>query len=67
MINLSLNELKLIAKNGLIKDYESKSADDLIKVLWEPKLKICLSKKRLKEIIEKFNESIYKFSKSKIN
>ena len=48
MINLSLNELKLIAKNGLIKDYESKSADDLIKVLWEPKPKICLSKKRLK-------------------
>ena len=31
------------------------------------KKKKSLSKKRIKEIIEKFNESRYKFSKSKIN
>ena len=31
MINLSLDKLKLIAKNRNIKDYESKSKDDLIK------------------------------------
>ena len=67
MINLSLNELKLILKNRGINDYENKSEDDLIKILSEPKTKISLSEKRLKEIREKFNESRYKFSKSKIN
>ena len=56
MINLLLNELKLIAKNSDIKDYESKSADDLIKILSEPKIKISLSKKRIKKIREEFNE-----------
>ena len=33
MIHLSLDELKLIAKNRDIKDYESKSEKDLIKIL----------------------------------
>ena len=33
MINLSLDELKLVAKNRDIKDYESKSKEDLIKYL----------------------------------
>ena len=56
MINLLLNELKLIAKNRDIKDYESKSEDDLIKILSEPKIKISLSKKRIKKIREEFNE-----------
>ena len=56
MINLLLNELKLIAKNSDIKDYENKSADDLIKILSEPKIKISLSKKRIKKIREEFNE-----------
>ena len=56
MINLLLNELKLIAKNRHIKDYESKSEDDLIKILSEPKIKISLSKKRIKKIREEFNE-----------
>ena len=67
MINLSLNKLKLIVKNRGIKDYKSKSEDDLIKILSEPKTKISLSKIKLKGIKEKFNESRYKFSKSKIN
>ena len=63
MINLSLNGLKLIVKNGGIKNYKNKSKDDLIKILSEPKTKISLSKKRIKDIKEKFNESRYKFSK----
>ena len=33
MINLSLNELKLIAKYRGIKDYKNKSEGDLIKYL----------------------------------
>ena len=37
MINLSLNELKLIAQIRNIRDYEKKSKEDLIKVLSEPK------------------------------
>ena len=67
MINLSLNKLKLIVKNRGIKVYKSKSEDDLIKILSEPKTKISLSKIKLKGIKEKCNESRYKFSKSKIN
>ena len=39
MINLSLNELKLIAQIRNISDYESKSKEDLIKAFIEPKPK----------------------------
>ena len=39
MISLSLDELKLVAKNRGIKDYKNKSEDDFIKVLSEPKTK----------------------------
>ena len=46
-------------KIKILKDYENKSEDDLIKII--------LSKKRIKDIEKKFNESRYKFSKSKIN
>ena len=67
MINLSLNELKLIAKSRSIKDYEIKSEDNLIKILSEPKPKINLSKKKRKEIKKDFSELRYGFSKSKIN
>ena len=67
MINLSLNELKLIAKSRSIKDYEIKSEDNLIKILSEPKPKINLSKKKIKEIKKDFSELRYGFSKSKIN
>ena len=31
MINLSLNELKLIAKRRSVKDYKNKAEEDLIK------------------------------------
>ena len=49
MINLSLNELKLIAKSRNIKDYKDKSENELIKILSETKPKINLSKKKMKE------------------
>ena len=67
MINLSLNELKLIAKSRNIKDYKNKSENDLIKILSEPKPKINLSKNKIKEIKKDFNKLRYRFSKSKIN
>ena len=67
MMNLSLNEIKLVAKNRDIKDYENISKDDLIKILSEPKTKISPSKRRIKDIKEKFKESRYTFSKSIIN
>ena len=44
MINLSLNELKLIAKSRSIKDY--KSEEDSIKILSKSKPKINFSKKK---------------------
>ena len=67
MINLSLNELKLIAKSRSVQDYRNKSEEDLIKILSEPKPKISLSKKKIKEIKKYFSEWRYRFSKSKIN
>ena len=67
MINLSLNELKLIAKSKNIEDYKNKSENDLIKTLNKPKPKINLSKKKIKEIKKDFSRLIYRFSKSKIN
>ena len=67
MINLSLNELKLIAKSRNIKDNKNKSENDLIKILSKPKPKINLSKKKIKEIKKYFSEVRYKFFKSKIN
>ena len=65
MINLSLNELKLISKSRSIKDYEKKSEDDLIKILSEPKPKISLSKKKKTEIKKDFTDLRHGFSKSK--
>ena len=60
MINLSLNELKLIAKSRNIKDNKNKSENDLIKILSKPKPKINLSKKKIKEIKKYFSEVRYK-------
>ena len=67
MINLSLNELKLVAKSRNIKNYKNKAENDLIKILSEPKSKINLSKKKIKDIKKDFSELRYGFSKSKIN
>ena len=52
MIDLSLDELKLIAKSRNIGDYENKSEKDLIKILSEPKPKpkIRINKKKSEKI-----------------
>ena len=65
MLNLTLNELKLVAKGKDIKDYENKSENNLIKILSQPKTKASLSKKKMRDIKKDFNKSRYKFSKSK--
>ena len=67
MINLSLDKLKLVAKNGNIRDYENKSEDHLIKILSEPKPKIGISQKKLKEIKKDFSEVRHKFCKEEID
>ena len=62
-LNLSLNELRLIAEHRNISDYENKFAEDLIKPLrgWRPRLGI--KKKKLKEIKEDFYNLRHTFSK----
>ena len=63
MINLSLDELKLVAKHRNIRDYENKSKKDLIKALSEPKPKIWINKNNLEEIRKDFTELRHKISK----
>ena len=67
MINLSLDELRLIAQNWNTRDYENKSEKDLIKALSEPKPKIKIDKKKLEEIRKDFHELRPKFSKKGID
>ena len=71
MINLSLNELKLVAKSRDIIGYKEKSQKDLIKILSKSKPKISLPKKKLKEIRKYFSELKHRlrhrFFRSKIN
>ena len=67
MINLSLDELTLIAQNRNIRDYENKSEEDLIKALIERKPKIRINKKKLQEIRNDFNELRHKFSKKEVD
>ena len=56
MMNLSLDELRLIAQDRNISDYENKSKEDLIKVLSEtkpkpePKIEIKLMGRNLKNL-----------------
>ena len=64
MINLSWNELKLIAQYRNISDYENKSKEDLIKALGETKLKPKIGiNKKLEEIRKDFYKLRHKFSK----
>ena len=71
MTNLSLNELKLVAKSRDIIGYKEKSQKDLIKILSKSKPKISLPKKKLKEIRKYFSELKHRlrhrFFKSKMN
>ena len=72
-LNLSLNELKLIAEHRNINDYENKSAKDLIKALTgsRPRIlnlefqdqKLGIKKDKLKEIKEDFFNLRHKFCK----
>ena len=76
MINLSLDELRLIAQIGNISDYENKSKEDLIKALSEtkPKLEtpkpepkiVKTNKRKLKKLWKDFDELKQKFSKKEI-
>ena len=59
ILNLSLNKLKLIAKNRGITDYKDKSKDESTKILSKPEPKISIEKIR-----KKINESRDRFSKS---
>ena len=61
MINLSVEELKVIAKLRKVKGCRYKSKDELIKILSKREPKTSIEKIR-----KKFNESRYRFSKSKI-
>ena len=65
MINLSFDELRLIAQIRNISNYENKSKEDLIKALSEtkPKPKIWINKKKLEEIRKDFYKLRHKFSK----
>ena len=62
-INLSLDELKLVAKGRNTRYYDNKSEKDFIKALREPKPKLKINKKMLEEIRNDFNVLRHKFSK----
>ena len=63
MINLSLNELILIAQYRNISDYENKSKEDLIKALSKPKPKTGINNKKFEEIRKDLYKLRHKFSK----
>ena len=65
IINLSLNELKLLAQSRNISDNESKSKKDLIEELSKPKpnIRIKINKKKWEEIRKDFYELRHKFSR----
>ena len=62
-LNLSLNELRLIAEHRNISEYENKSAKDLIKALRVSRPRLGIKKNKLKEIKEDFYNLRHKFSK----
>ena len=67
MINLSFNELKLIAQYKNISGYENKSKENLIKVLTKSKPKLRINKNTLKEIKKYFYNLKHKFSKKEVD
>ena len=62
MVNLSLDELKLVTESRNIRDYQNKSKKDLIKVLSKPKPKINTDKKNLEKL-----EKVISFLKKEID
>ena len=76
MINLSFDELRLIAQIRNISNYKNKSKEDLIKALSEPKPEtpkpepkpeIRVNKRKLKKLRKDFDELRHKFSKKEID
>ena len=65
MINLSFDELRLIAQIRNISDYENKSKEDLIKALSKPKPKLGINKNKLDEIRKDFYNLGLSFLKKK--
>ena len=63
VLNLSLNELRLIAEHRNISDYENKFAKDLIKALRGSRPRLGIKKNKLKEIKEDFYNLRHNFSK----
>ena len=64
-LNLSLNELKIIAEHRNISDYKNKSAKDLIKALRGSRPRLVIKKSKLKEIKKDFYNLRNKFSKKR--
>ena len=62
-LNLSLNELRLIAEHRNISDYENKYAKNLIKALIVSRPRFGIKKNKLKEIKKDFYNLRHKFSK----
>ena len=62
-LNLSINELRLIAEHRNIGDYENISAKGLIKVLRGSRPRLEIKKNKLKEIKEDFYNLRHKFCK----
>ena len=52
-LNLSLNELRLIAVHRNIGDYKNKSAKDLIKALRGSRPRFRIKRNKLKQILKK--------------
>ena len=76
MINLSFDELRLIAQIRNISDYENKSKEDLIKALSEakpetpkpePKPEIRVNNGKFKKLRKDFDELRHKFFKKEID
>ena len=61
-LNLSLNELRLIAEHRNISDYENKSAKDLIKALRGSRSRLGIKKDKLKKIKEDLYNLRHTFS-----
>ena len=63
-LNLSLNELRLIAEHRDISDYENKSVKDLIKALRGSRPRLGIKKNKLKEIKDVSYNLRHKFFKN---
>ena len=77
MMNLSFDELRLIAQIRNISDYENKSKEDFIKTISETKpetpkpektkLEIRVNKRKFKKLRKYFDELRHKLSKKEID